>query len=166
MHAEVLEVEQTSDVKKTSAEKCLQQFLSQDLHYSNNSTKKMTLDNTLMRMITQDVQPFNIVNDKGFREFVKTLDALYKLPSKTHLRNVVLPNQYKIVKALLKEPLSGVDHVAITTDCWTSQANECYITVTCHYITEDFALKSAVLATTPLLKTTNHNAVNIAETFF
>ena len=132
MHAEVLEVEQTSDVKKTSEEKCLQQFLSQDLHYSNDSTK--------------------------------TLDALYKLPSKTHLRNVVLPNQYKIVKALLKETLSGVDHVAITTDCWTSQANECYITVTCHYITEDFALKSAVLATTPLLKTINHNAVNIAET--
>ena len=53
MHAEVLEVEQTSDVKKTSEEKCLQQFLSQDVHYSNDSTKKMALDNALMRMITK-----------------------------------------------------------------------------------------------------------------
>lgn len=75
----------------------LDKFVLKDLTYINNSPRKIELDSSLMRMIAIDVQPFSIVNDKGFRELVNKLDPRYKLPSKTHLRNVVLNAEYAVL---------------------------------------------------------------------
>jgi hypothetical protein len=47
----------------------------------------------------------------------------------------------------LKKELEGVSDVAITHDGWTSINTESYGTVTGHYITEDWVLKSVVLET-------------------
>lgn len=59
--------------------------------------------------------------------------------------------------------LNEIEHCAITTDCCTSRSNEGYLTVTCHFITEDFCLHNAVLSTQKLLTATNHNAENISK---
>lgn len=57
--------------------------------------------------------------------------------------------------------------MAVTTDSWTSISNESYITVTCHFVTKDFELKSAVLSTKkklcPKLENgKNHTSENLA----
>lgn len=69
----------------------------------------------------------------------------------------------KGLKSKIKNFLSTIESVAIRTDCWTSQANEGYLTVTCHFVTECFKLKSAVLSTQRLANPTNHTAANIAD---
>lgn len=38
----------------------------------------------------------------------------------------------------LKSQLESTKFKAITMDCWTALTTECYITVTCHYINEDW----------------------------
>ncbi|XP_017470506.1 PREDICTED: zinc finger BED domain-containing protein 1-like [Rhagoletis zephyria] len=93
--------------------------------------------------------------DSGFREFVKVLDPRYTLPSRKTLQNVHMSGMYNDMKAKLFAILDSVESCAITTDCWTSRANEAYITVTCHFV-------SAVLATKPLQDNSNHSAQNIA----
>ncbi|XP_075165097.1 E3 SUMO-protein ligase ZBED1-like [Haematobia irritans] len=114
-------------------------------------------------MIASDIQPFSIVEDKGFRKFVKCLDPRYDLPSRTTLQNVHMANLYKETKTKLQLILNEVDYCSITTDCWTSRANEGYLTVTCHFISNAFMLNSVVLSTKKLLVTTNHCADNISS---
>ena len=40
------------------------------------------IDNALVNMIVKDSQPFTIVDDAGFREFVGLLDPTYIIPSR------------------------------------------------------------------------------------
>jgi len=47
-------------------------------------------------MIAQDLQPLSVVEDSGFREFIKALDPRYTLPSRSQIRNKLLPGEYFI----------------------------------------------------------------------
>jgi len=118
----------------------------------------------VMRMIAVGIQPFSCVEDEGFKELMKEMDPRYKLPSRSHLRDVVLPSQYEELKNKLYVILANVDFLALTTDMWTSRANEGYITITCHFVSNNFKLESEILAKRQLLDSTNHTASNIAET--
>ncbi|XP_032307129.1 E3 SUMO-protein ligase ZBED1-like [Drosophila ananassae] len=134
------------------------------VHYSNDSARKRKIDEMVLSMIAVDVQPFSCVEDEGFIALLKEMDPRYKLPSRTYLRDVSLPMQYEKCKAKLREILNSVDYLALTTDLWTSRANEGYITITCHFISSNFKLESAILATQHHLTPTNHTAANIADT--
>lgn len=50
-------------------------YLKQKDTYGLESERKRNLDNALMFMVAIDVQPFSIVEDRGFRDFVKSLDT-------------------------------------------------------------------------------------------
>ena len=52
-------------------------------------------------------------------------------------------------------------HYSITTDLWTSRANQAYCCVTIHYITPDFILRSHLLETKEF--SDSHSAENVAE---
>ncbi|XP_044317154.1 E3 SUMO-protein ligase ZBED1-like [Drosophila rhopaloa] len=132
--------------------------------YTNDSARKRKLDEMVLNMIAVDVQPFSCVEDEGFSALLKKMDPRYKLPSRTYLRDVCLPREYEKCKETLRGILNSVDHLALTTDLWTSRANEGYITITCHFISNNFKLESAILSTQHLLTPTNHTAANIAET--
>ncbi|XP_030378729.1 uncharacterized protein LOC115627244 [Scaptodrosophila lebanonensis] len=122
-------------------------FFSSNNYYENNSAHKKELDKALTRMIAIDMQPFRIVEDRGFRDFVYYLNPRYILPSRTTLRNVHLQNMYNEMKEKLVLILNNVEYCAVTTDSWTSRANEFYVTVTCHFIDKNFVLREAVLST-------------------
>nr|XP_043069077.1 E3 SUMO-protein ligase ZBED1-like [Drosophila bipectinata] len=68
------------------------------------------------------------------------------------------------MKTKLRDLLSNIKYCAITTDGWTSRANDHYLSVTCHFVTDNFKLKSAVLSTNKLVCDTNQNSENIADT--
>ncbi|XP_067624170.1 E3 SUMO-protein ligase ZBED1-like isoform X5 [Eurosta solidaginis] len=96
--------------------------------YDPTSSRKKEIDKALARLIGVDLQPFSIVNHEGFRSYTKILDPRYVLPSKTTLKNVHIQNMYEQCRSKLRDLLSAVEYLAITTDCWTSAATESYIT--------------------------------------
>jgi len=96
-------------------------------------------------MIVTDMQPFSIVDDERFREFVHGLDPTYVIPSRTTLSRHHLPAAYDDAVTKMKEKLREVDAVGLTTDSWTSRSTENYIAVTAHYVTTDYALESCLL---------------------
>lgn len=68
-------------------------------------TEKKKIDEALIQMITLDVQPFKIVDDVGFKNFVHCLEPKYDLPSRTTLRQVLLKNMFMDMKAQSKSIL-------------------------------------------------------------
>ena len=130
--------------------------------YPSESKRRKFLDESLVNMITTDLQPPFIVEDTGFQSFVSALDPRYKPPSKRTIMRSLLPEKYRSEKEKLQETLSSVKYVALTTDIWTSRHTEGFLTVTCHYITPDWRLCTAVLSTMNFCGA--HTAEHIAET--
>ena len=63
----------------------------------------------------------------------------------------------------IKRELLQISHVALTSDLWTSRTKESYLTITCHFVTSTWELKSLVLETFGFEK--DHTAENIAASF-
>ena len=85
----------------------------------------------------------------------------YKVPSRTHI-TTTCRRIYTTVSEELRATLSSPNlHVALTTDLWTSKATEAYLTVTCHYITDEWDIANKVLLTREMPE--RHTGLHIAE---
>ncbi|XP_057181357.1 uncharacterized protein LOC130548534 [Triplophysa rosa] len=53
------------------------------------ATRKQELDEALVTMIVKDTQPFSVVEDVGFRDYVHKLDPTYVLPTRQAVKAMV-----------------------------------------------------------------------------
>ena len=105
------------------------------------------------------VQP-TINEGEGFRQLINLLEPAYHIPSWRTITRLVETRYEERKQELLKE-LSTAERVAQTTDCWTALTAESYITITCHYISDDWQMNSAVLLTES--QPGRHTADHLAE---
>ena len=89
-------------------------------------------------MIAVDNEPFTLVDHAGFSRLLLLLEPRYKLPSERYFSETLIPAIYQKVSDKVKALLSSTDHVSVTTDVWSSVAQDSYISLTCHYISSDF----------------------------
>ncbi|XP_027859163.1 uncharacterized protein LOC114135785 isoform X1 [Xiphophorus couchianus] len=79
---------------------------------ANKGDRKRELDEALVNMLVKDSQPFSIVDDCGFKEFVALLDPTYTLPSKQTLKDMVIQRykgQMSKIKAHIEDGDSDLD---------------------------------------------------------
>ncbi|XP_033931523.1 E3 SUMO-protein ligase ZBED1-like [Pseudochaenichthys georgianus] len=91
---------------------------------------------------------------------IHSLDKRYVIPSRTYFSQVAIPDLYEKCTAKVETELSKVEYYAVTTDLWSSRTTEPYISLTVHFIDEDFTLKSRCLQTAFFPE--NHTSDNIA----
>ena len=101
--------------------------------YPKDSTRKRQLDDALVTFVAQDLQPLSVVNDAGFVKFCETLDKRFQVPSRMHLREVLLPKKFQKVQQRVKENITLAEAVSITCDMWTSTNNSSFLALTCHW---------------------------------
>ncbi|KAM3874432.1 E3 SUMO-protein ligase ZBED1-like [Diretmus argenteus] len=92
---------------------------------------------------------------------VKVPEPRYEIPSRIHFSKKIIPDLYEEEKKKIDAELSKAPFVALTTDGWTSRAAESYVTVTAHYITAEWEMRSPVLQTRPLYE--SHTGTNLAQ---
>ena len=78
--------------------------------YPIGSPKKRQLDEMVLKMITEDLQPFSIIDCSAFKNLVQTLDSKYKLPELPTLW-YLLDLKYDRLKKKLIEELKSVEWV-------------------------------------------------------
>ncbi|XP_076052180.1 E3 SUMO-protein ligase ZBED1-like isoform X2 [Oratosquilla oratoria] len=127
----------------------------------DGSEKKNNIDSHLLKMIVTDMQPLSLVENEGFQEFVKVIDPGYVLPSRSELMRTHFPSLYKKQKQQVREELEGASYVALTSDLWTSRQTKSFLSVTAHFISPEWELKSKLLATKRLM--VDHTSENIAD---
>ena len=71
-----------------------------------------------------------------------------------------LKQRYAAMKHTLQESFCICDNLALTTDIWTSRTTQAYVTLTAHYITEEWKIQSYVLCTCEMAE--RHTSINIA----
>ena len=76
-------------------------------------------------------QPFNIVTNEAFRNFLKALNPSFNIPCENTIQ-MLLETAYQYTEQKLKNLLEiDAISVSLTTDFWTSRSQEGYIGVTC-----------------------------------
>lgn len=130
-----------------------------------SATQKKVIDRDLLDLFIEGYQPFSLVEEKAFKKFASWIPG-YVLPSRKTISNIMIPALYEQTKQNVHEELNFVrssDHVklCLTTDLWTSRANESYLAVTGHYITEQFELKSLLIQCSQFEEA--HSSTNIQE---
>ena len=97
-------------------------------------------------MIIEDEEPFAKGEKSGFRKFMSVACSRFTLPSRrTCTRDCV--QLYFEQKAKLKIFFQEqCNRVCLTTDGWTSQQQENYMTVTAHFIDKDWCLHKKIIS--------------------
>lgn len=97
-------------------------------------------------MICKDLQPYSIVDDVGFRAVIEAAEPRYTMPSRKTFSTEIIPRLHMETVATIKSEIGSASTVALTTDAWTSRANQGYLSYTAHFVTPDFCPKSYCLS--------------------
>lgn len=138
-------------------------------NYSSSPKSKFPLTSQKSRNITVaiagflacDMRPFSTVENIGFTNLVGILEPNFEMPSRTHIAQKVMPELYTKVKKRILTDSNNADFIAVTTDGWTSRAAQGYITITAHYIDDNFEIQNHTLQTRQL--NSSHIDENLAE---
>lgn len=93
------------------------------------------------------MMPLSTVEKDGFRKLIKVLDPRYELPGRKYFSQTALPQLYYECRRKLEIHLKDVKYFATTTDLWSSRTSEPYMSLTIHFIDEEWALHSKCLQT-------------------
>lgn len=138
-----------------------------DLFSANSTIPKKKKDpkheritQAIANLIAQDMLPTSIVEGKGFVNLLKIVCPLYKVPSRSTIGERI-NGMYLFKQTDIKNEMNSAASVAITTDCWTSRTSYSYMTVTVHYLTENFINKGFALTTMGFED--RHTSVNLSN---
>ncbi|XP_053387152.1 E3 SUMO-protein ligase ZBED1-like [Mercenaria mercenaria] len=145
----------TDDTKKQTS---LSAFVSTPKKVSSSESEKIT--QSIANMVVMDYMPLSVVEGEGFLSLMNTVVPVYNVPSRNTIRSRIV-KRYDSEKDLLKSSLASVSSVAVTTDTWTSNATESYITVTEHHIDNEWRMRSNVLLTRAMPE--RHTGANLAR---
>lgn len=158
----ISESQQINNVEMSQLPVCKRQKTMHDFQPLNSSaSKSCTL--SVSKFIGTTMQPYNLVENKAFIDMINTLNPRYKLPGRKYFSQTGIPKLYNDVVEKIKQELALVStsDISITSDCWTSVAGMPYITITSHFIDNQWMLKTFCLRCAHFAD--DHTSENIAE---
>ncbi|XP_036940317.1 E3 SUMO-protein ligase ZBED1-like [Acanthopagrus latus] len=115
--------------------------------YPSTSQRHAEITDAITFYLAKDMCPISAVSNKGFKSMVKILDKKYVIPSRNYFSKVALPALYEKCREEIEREITTVEYFATTTDLWSSRTMEPYMSLTIHYIDDDFTMKSRCLQT-------------------
>lgn len=102
------------------------------------SPRSQMIIETTAYFICQDLRPYPVVANVGFRRMVNVMEPRYQISTHEHLTKVCVSRLYAHTKAHIKASLTSMERVALTCDWWISQTTEVYVTIMTHFINEEW----------------------------
>lgn len=115
----------------------------------------------IAEMMCLDIQPFSIVEDRGFTNLIAYLEPRYKLPNRTTFSRKLIPDLYMEVREETKKLLSQATSISLTVDMWSSVAKQDYMSLTAHFVDTEWVRKELCLEVVPFMHT-HHTATNLS----
>ncbi len=109
---------------------------------SKSIIKKVISDTVrgVVYFVVSSASPFLIVENEYFKFLAERPD--FKLPSRKVIKDM-LGKVYDEIYDDIKDKLAAIDYLAVTTDGWTANyQKKCYLSLTAHYIDDNFEFKT------------------------
>jgi hypothetical protein len=118
------------------------------LGHVSSKFDKQACRKALSIFVVLDEQPFSAVEGEGFKYYSKVMQPQFTLPSRRTVARdcfqLHLDEKQKL-KAFFK---SDCNRVALTTDCWTSIQNQNYLTLTAHFVDNEWNYQKRIISFT------------------
>lgn len=129
--------------------------------YQQDSNKWRALTDSVTRYLVEELVPFRTVEKPAFKAMLQAFDKQYALPDPKYFSQKAIPENYMKVKDGIIRELKDIDNFSVTTDMCLSVNMMPYVSLTIHYLSADWELKSKGLETVFTLE--SHTADNLAE---
>ena len=139
-HRAIYDAQLAADVAAQSQLKKRNYQSTLDAHVSHDSKQ----EDKLIKFIVHSYQPFSVVNCPYFRAYVQSLNVNARIFDRGFIGTAIAKIATD-VQCELKGMLSG-QYYALTTDHWTSKANESYMATTVHFIDANWKLIATTLS--------------------
>ncbi|XP_039302667.1 uncharacterized protein LOC105206684 isoform X4 [Solenopsis invicta] len=130
-----------SDSKSSSSSNLTQPSIEKSFKsqrsYEPGGTRECEITQSLLYMICKDNLPLSCTEKEGMKKFLNTAIPLYKAPSRKTITSLI-ENKYIFLQAIVRNKMSEVNKISITTDIATvMNATRSFIVLTAHYIDEE-----------------------------
>jgi hypothetical protein len=99
----------------------------------------------LVKMFVVSELPFRFVENEAFRNFLSVLQPRFYVPSRSTLARDILKLFAEEKGRLKRYMLKNCQRVCFTTDTWTSGQNLNYMSLTAHFIDNNWKLHKKIL---------------------
>ena len=100
-----------------------------------------SLTSAVCECIIRDLRPISIVDDTGFLKLMNVAEPRYVVLCRSTIKRRT-DEHCSHEKSHVKASLYSAEFMTCTTDMWTSRASDVYISLTCHFINQDFTMLS------------------------
>ena len=97
-------------------------FGSPVVKYKYNSPIQTERVYRLMKMITGLMLPVSIVEKEPFREYINFIDPSFAIPSRSSVKNTILPQLKSTCQNKIKNILNNIPSLNTSMDAWTDAA--------------------------------------------
>ena len=115
--------------------------------YDRKSKKRQELTDRVTYCIAKDMMPIYSVQKEGFRQLLYSFDPQYELPDRKYFSKIAIPKLCEKTRESVATDMKCAAYFASTTDLWSSQTMEPYLSYTVYYIGDDWKLQSRSLQT-------------------
>lgn len=130
------------------------------VQWSHEDSRSKIISVAIGEMIALDYQPLSMVENTGFKNFMKKVKPKYNLPSRKFFTDNIIPRLYEETKTEIRKGVLSAAAISVTTDLWTNINNmESFLSFTAHWFDDSFKFHHAVLQMTHFPET--HTAMNI-----
>uniref|UniRef100_A0A9J8DDS8 BED-type domain-containing protein n=1 Tax=Cyprinus carpio carpio TaxID=630221 RepID=A0A9J8DDS8_CYPCA len=129
--------------------------------YQRGSNQWRALTDSVTRYLVEEMVPFRTVEKPAFKAMLHTFDKQYVLPDRKYFSQTAIPEKYLSAKDGIIQDLKCVDYFSVTTDMWSSVNMMPYMSLTIHYLSANWELKSKCLET--VFTPESHTGDNLAE---
>lgn len=131
----------------TQQQPSIAEAFSKSIPYDRKSKRWNDITRAITTHLCKDMVPFQTVERSRFKDMIKTLDPRYEPPSRKYFTEKEMPKLYGQLRERVENDLRELKHYATTTDLWSSCTMEPYISLTIHYITDEWKVASRCLQT-------------------
>ena len=117
-------------------------------------------DNAIIKWIICDQQPFTVVECKEWREMIQTFDQRYSFHNRKTTKQQIL-NLFEEKRMDIKKTIAQISgKVSLTSDMWTASNNDAFLSLTIHFVDNNWVLKNFLLDIIPF--SIRHTGINMA----
>ncbi|OMO60857.1 putative Zinc finger, BED-type [Corchorus olitorius] len=122
-----------------------EQIKNESVNIANSSLDQRRSQFDLARMIILHNYPLDMVEHVGFKVFVRNLQPLFELVTYNKVEadcmEIYVKEKQKVYEILDKLP----GKISVSADMWTGLDDAAYLSLTAHYIDEDWQLQKRIL---------------------
>ncbi|KAM8862514.1 zinc finger BED domain-containing protein 4 [Spinachia spinachia] len=129
--------------------------------FDRHDPRQVLISEAIAKMIVRDLQPVSIVENQGFRELLELLEPRYTPEPQHYINSQLLPAYVYQAQLATRQALASAHALSLSLDLWRGLAGATsgYVGVTCHFLTSDWQMHSALLACLPLTGGSSGNRV-------